>query len=165
MIKYQKRVLLAEVKEPFFIHHKATETHNETTVVTITYALPLDNILPNGAARHLSPAMLDAASKAVNGFQDINLEFNRNVKAPALLFKVKAKTERRGDDAPDQQFADKIVLGKANAKACKIAQRLVMGIVNYLNDSAKALIPIAEVFEHYADREDAYFRRMTGPHK
>lgn len=164
MIKYQKKVLLAEVGEPFFIRHKATETHNEVTVVVVTYALLLNNILPHGSME-LNPAMFRAVFKAANGFQDINLEFNKNAQAPAFLFKVKAKTERRGDDTPDQAFADKIVLGKANARACVIAQRLVEGIGNYLMESAKAIAPVAQVFEHYAEREAAYFRRMTGPHK
>ena len=164
MIKYQKKVLLAEVGEPFFIRHKATETHNEVTVVVVTYALHLGNILPHGSME-LNPAMFRAIFKAANGFQDINLEFNKNAQAPAFLFKAKAKTERRGDDAHDQAFADKIVMGKANTRACVIAQRIVDGISEYLTETAKALAPISQVFEHYADREAAYFRKMTGPHK
>ena len=164
MIKYQKKVLLAEAEEPFFIRHKATETHNEVTVAVVTYAIPLNNILPYGSME-LSPAMFKAVFKAANGFQDINLEFNKNAQNPALLFKVKAKTERRGNDAHDQAFADKIVMGKASARACIIAQRIVDGISKYFTETAKALVPVSQVFEHYADREAAYFRKMTGPHK
>lgn len=164
MIKYQKKVLLAEAGEPFFIRHKATETHNEVTVVVVTYAIPLNNILPYGSME-LNPAMFKAVFKAANGFQDINLEFNKNAQNPAFLFKVKAKTERRGDDAHDQAFADKIVMGKASARACIIAQRIVDGISEHLTETAKALAPVSQVFEHYADREAAYFRKMTGPHK
>lgn len=164
MIKYQKKVLLAEAAEPFFIRHKATETHNEVTVAVVTYAIPLNNILPYGSME-LSPAMFKAVFKAANGFQDINLEFNKNAQNPALLFKVKAKTERRGNDAHDQAFADKIVMGKASARACIIAQRIVDGIIEYFMGTAKALVPVSQVFGHYADREAAYFRKMTGPHK
>jgi hypothetical protein len=164
MMKYRKKVLLTEVGEPFFIRHKATETHNEVTVVVVTYALPLGNILPHGFME-MNPVMFRAAFKAANGFQDINLEFNKNSQSPAFLFKVKAKTERRGDDAYDQAFADKIVMSKAKAKACIIAQRIVDNISKYLTDTAEALAPVSHVFEHYADREAAYFRKMTGPHK
>lgn len=164
MIKYQKKVLLAEAEELFFIRHKATETHNEVTVAVVTYAIPLNNILPYGSME-LSPAMVKAVFKAANGFQDINLEFNKNAQNPALLFKVKAKTERRGNDAHDQAFADKIVMGKASARACIIAQRIVDGIIKYFTETAEALVPVSQVFGHYADREAAYFRKMTGPHK
>lgn len=164
MIKYQKKVILAEVGEPFFIRRKATEAHNEVTVIVMTYAIPLNSILPYGSME-LNPAMLEAVLKAANSFQGINLEFNKNVQNPAFLFKVKAKTERRGDDVHDQALADKIVMGKASAKACVIAQRVVDGISKYLTETAKALAPISQVFEHYADREAAYFRKMTGPHK
>lgn len=165
MIKYQKKIILAEVGEPFFIRHKATETHNEVTVAVVTYALPLNNILPHGSMEDLNPEMYKAVFKAANGFQDIVLEFNKNAQKPAFLFKVKAKTERRGNDTYDQAFADKIVMGKVNAKACIIAQRIVDSIREYLINTDKALSPISLVFEHYADREAAYFRKMTGPHK
>ena len=164
MIKYQKKVLLAEAGKPFFVRHKATETHNEVTVVVVTYAIPLNNILPYGSME-LNPAMFKAAFKVTDGFQDINLKFNKNAQSPAFLFTVKAKTERRGDDPYNQAFADKLVMSKANTKACIIAQRIVDSISEYFTKTAKALIPVSQVFEHYADREAAYFRKMIEPHK
>ena len=109
--------------------------------------------------------MLQAIFKAASSFQDINLEFNKDVKNPAFLFRVKAKTERRGDDVPNQALADKIVLTKANARAYIIAKRLIEGICNYLMESAKTITPIAQMLEHYANREAAYFKRMTELHK
>ena len=164
MIKYQKKVLLAEAGKPFFVRHKATETHNEVTVVVVTYAIPLNNILPYGSME-LNPAMFKAVFRVTDGFQDINLEFNKNAQSPAFLFKVKAKTERRGDDSYNQAFADKLVMSKANTKACIIAQRIVDSISEYFTKTAKALTPVSQVFEHYADREAAYFRKMIEPHK
>lgn len=164
MIKYQKKVLLAEVGEPSLIRHKATETHNEVTVAIVTYALPLNNILPHGSL-DINPTMLKTILKAADSFQDINLEFNQNLQNPAFIFRAKAKTERRKGDPHNQAFADKIVMGKVNARACIIAQRIVDSISKYLTETAKALAPVSQVFEHYADREAAYFRKMTGPHK
>lgn len=164
MIKYQKKVLLAEVGEPFFIRHKATETHNEVTVAIMTYALPFNNILPKGSL-DMSPAIFKVVHEAADSFGDINLEFNKSAENPAFLFKVKAKTERRDKDVHDQAFADKIVMSKASARACIIAQRIVDGISEYLTETVKALAPVSQVFEHYADREAAYFRKKAGPFK
>ncbi len=164
MIRHQKKVLLAEVGEPIFFRHKATEAHNEVTVVIRTYALPLNNILPHGSME-LNPAMFEAVFKAAGGFQDINLEFNKNAQNPAFLFRIKARTERKGNDSHDQAFADKIALIKANTRACTLAQRVVYSIVEYLTETAKTLTNISQIFEHYADREAVYFRKIAGPFK
>lgn len=161
MIKYRKKILLAKAGEPFFIRHKATESHNEITVAIVTYAVPLNTILPHGSDE-LSPAMWMAVHKAVSSFQDFNLEFNKNPQMPALLFKVKAKTERRGKDVPNQELADKMVMSKANIKACTIAKKIVDSINDYLLNIAKTMTPIAQVLENYIDRESFYFRKKVG---
>lgn len=160
MIKYQKKVLLTEVGEPLIIRRKATESHNEITVAIATYALPLNSILPNGS-KDISHVILDVISKAGKSFPGSNLEFNQNYQNPAFLFKVKAKTERRGDDPHDQAFADKIALSKVSIRACTVAQRIVDDIIKHLESTIKGLIPISQAFEKYADRESFYFRKIA----
>lgn len=160
MIKYQKKVLLAEASEPLFIRHQATESHNEITVVIVTYTLPLSNILPEGSM-NLSPSIIKAALEVNKIYPNINLEFNKNPNAPALLFRVKGKTQRRGDDVHNQQLADKIALSKANDKAYAIASRLISRIKAHLFKTINALDIAREVFDYYEYREYTYLNKVN----
>lgn len=164
MIKYQKKVLLAETSESLFIRHQATESHNEITVVMMTYALPLSNIFPKGSM-DLSHSIIKAALEVDKIYPNINLEFNNNPNAPALLFRVKGKTQRRGDDVHNQQLADKIALSKANEKACTIASRLMSRIKANLFKTINALDSVKEVYDYYRYREYTYLNKVNGIEK
>lgn len=157
-INFQKRPILVSINNPTFIRKEATEKNNEVTIVIMHMAIPLEHIF-NGKTLALSPSVLTAAAQVSSGFQDINLEFNNNIKAPAFTFQVKAKTERRGNDVPNQALADKIAVAKANAKACVIARRLLLRINKYYRGEMQRLDSIADVFSNYAARELSYIQK------
>lgn len=160
MIKYQKKPVLVMVGKPFFIRHIANERHNETTVLIAQFALPLNDVLTNGS-QGLTPNLIRAVFKGAEGFQGIELDFNRNPQAPAFTFTVKAKTERRREDLHDQELADKIVTAKVNMRACNIAKRLISSVIAYHKSEVKNMTPIVEMLEHYAAREISYLEKVS----
>lgn len=159
MIKFQKKPILVPAVPPVFIRHEAKGKHNEVTVVVAHYAVPLNSIFSRGMLA-ISPNVLEAALKAANGFQDIQLGFNKNMQAPALTFVIKAKTERRGDDVPNQELADKIVMAKANSKACVVAERALKAVVKYYMNEIAVLDKVCEAFTNTAARELAYIEKV-----
>lgn len=165
MIKYQKEPLLVVADKPFMIRHKATETHNEVTVAVVKYALPLNGILPNGSMA-LNPNIFKVIFNATSGYPDINLEFNKNSQAPAFIFTVKAKTERRGKDVHNQELADKIVLAKANLKACAIVRTIINGnkrvdgLVDYYKKVVARLTEADGVLANFSQRETTYIEKV-----
>ena len=157
MINYQKKPILVK-ENPTIIRKPANGKHNEVTVAIVKYALPFASILPNGVS-DLSKKLIESAVEATNDFQ-IDVRFNHRAEAPALLFAIKAKTERRGDDVPNQELADKIVMAKADARASSLAARAVAGIRKYLAQRADALTSIIDVFQGYAARELSYIQKV-----
>lgn len=158
MINFQKKPVLGLVSEPTYIRKEAKDKHNEVTVVMATYAMPLNHTFCRGS-NALSHNVLRVALKAASGFQDIGFRFNGKVEAPAFIFTTKAKTERRGDDVPNQELADKLVLAKANHKACVIAERVLGAVRSYYENEVKHLAPICDMLTYAANRELSYIQR------
>lgn len=153
IIKYHKKAILVTVGEPYFIRKEATVKHKEVTVAVVNYALPINSI---ASPIIFCPAVVKAAKKAALGFQDIKLEFNGNPQALAFTFQITAKTERRGNDVHNQELADKIVIAKANSKACNTAGRVLSEVRATFAEELKRTEPIEAVFESYAIREMNY---------
>lgn len=164
MIKYQKKPLLEVVGEPLMIRRKATETHNEVTVAVVKYALLFEGLLPKGS-KALNPIMFKTIFNAASGYPDINLEFNKNPQVPALIFTVKVKTERRGEDVHNQELADKIVLAKANLKACAIVRTIINGnkrvdgLADYYRKVVEKLNEVDNVLDNFSQRETMYIEK------
>ena len=138
MIKFQKKPILVLTSEPVYIRREANGKHNEVTVMVAHYAIPLNHIFCQGS-HALNPNSVRVAFEAAGGFQGIEFGFNKNLQAPAFTFTVRVKTERRGDDTPNQEWADKIVMAKANSKACVIAERILSAIIKYYKKEVSAL--------------------------
>ena len=159
MIKYHKKDLLVPIDSPYFIRKGANDKHNELTLVVVKYAFPVNAVLLGGAYA-LNPVAMQFISKAVSGFQGIQLQFNKNPQAPAFVFTIKAKTERRGDDAHNQELADKIVLCKANIKASTVARKILEGMLNYYKYAAQSALAVKNTFEDFIARETKYMSDM-----
>ena len=167
MIKHQKKTILVPVSAPQLIKKEpttkvrkgVTEKHNEVTVIIAKYAMPLNNVFSNGS-QALFPNMMRAAFKAAEGFQDIDFGFNRDPQTPAFIFTVKAKTERRGDDAPNQELANKIVIAKANAKAGIIAARILKAIQCYYKSEIEHLASLGNTLDNFIARELSYIQKV-----
>jgi hypothetical protein len=159
MIKFQKKPILVFANKPTYIRREANDKHNELTVVVAHYAIPLNRVFCQGS-QALNPNVMRAAFEAASGFQGIKFGFNRNPQAPAFTFAVKAKTERRGDDTPNQELADKIVMAKANSKACAIAKRILGAIVKYYEKEIAFMNNVCDVFNNTLNRELAYIQKV-----
>lgn len=159
MIKYHKKDLLVPIDSPYFIRKGANDKHNELTLVVVKYAFPVNAVLLGGAYA-LNPVAMQFISKAVSGFQGIQLQFNKNPQAPAFVFTIKAKTERRGNDVHNQELADKIVLCKANIKAGTVAKKILEGMLNYCNFAAQSTLAVKNIFEDFIARETKYMSNM-----
>ena len=159
MIKYHKKDLLVPIGSPYFIRKGANDKHNELTLVVVKYAFPINAALIGGAYA-LNPVAMQFISKAVSGFQGIQLQFNKNPQAPAFVFTIKAKTERRGNDVHNQELADKIVLCKANIKASTVAKKILEGMLNYYNYAAQSAFAVKNTFEDFIAREIKYMSNM-----
>lgn len=159
MIKFQKKPILVPANEPTYIRREANDKHNEVTVVVAHYAIPLNHVFCQGS-QALNPNVIRAAFGAAGGFQGIEFGFNKNPQAPAFIFAVKAKTERRGDDAPNQELADRIVMAKANSKACVIAKRILGAIVKYYEKEIAFMNNVCEVLSNTSARELAYIQKV-----
>lgn len=159
MIKYHKKDLLVPIDSPYFIRKGANDKHNELTLVVVKYAFPVNAALLGGAYA-LNPVAMQFISKAVSGFQGIKLQFNKNPQAPAFIFTIKAKTERRGEDVHNQELADKIVLCKANIKASTVAKKILEGMLDYYSYAAQSALTVKNVFEDFISRETKYMSNM-----
>ena len=159
MIKYHKKDLLVPIDSPYFIRKGANDKHNELTLVVVKYAFPVNAVLLGGAYA-LNPVAMQFISKAVSGFQGIQLQFNKNPQAPAFVFTIKAKTERRGDDVHNQELADKIVLCKANIKASTVAKKILEGMLNYYKYATQSALKVKNTFEDFIARETKYMSNM-----
>lgn len=159
MIKYHKKDLLVPIDSPYFIRKGANVKHNELTLVVVKYAFPINAALIGGAYA-LNPVAMQFISKAVSGFQGIQLQFNKNPQAPAFVFTIKAKTERRGEDVHNQELADKIVLCKANIKASTVAKKILEGMLHYYNYAAQSAFAVKNTFEDFIARETKYMSNM-----
>lgn len=159
MIKFQKKLILVPANEPTYIRREANDKHNEVTVVVAHYAIPLNHVFCQGS-QALNPNVMRAALEAADGFQGIEFRFNKNPQAPAFIFAVKAKTERRGDDAPNQELADRIVRAKANSKACVIAKRILGAIAKYYEKEIAFMNSVCEVLSNTSARELAYIQKI-----
>ena len=159
MIKYHKKDLLVPVDSPYFIRKGANDKHNELTLVVVKYAFPVNAVLLGGAYA-LNPVAMQFISKAISGFQGIQLQFNKNPQAPAFVFTIKAKTERRGDDAHNQELADKIVLCKANIKASTVAKKILEGMLNYYKYATQSALKVKNTFEGFIARETKYMSNI-----
>ena len=159
MIKHHKKDLLVPIDSPYFIRKGANNKHNELTLVIVKYAFPINAALIGGAYA-LNPVAMQFISKAVSGFQGINLQFNKNLQAPAFIFTIKAKTERRGEDVHNQELADKIVLCKANIKASTVVRKIVIGMLDYYSYAAQSALTVKNVLEDFIAREMKYMSNM-----
>ena len=159
MIKYHKKDLLVPIDSSYFIRKGANDKHNELTLVVVKYAFPVNAVLLGGAYA-LNPVAMQFISKAVSGFQGIQLQFNKNPQAPAFVFTIKAKTERRGDDVHNQELADKIVLCKANIKASTVARKILKGTIDYYKSAANTANAVINVFDDFIARETKYMSNM-----
>lgn len=159
MIKYHKKDLLVPVQPPMIIRKEANAKHNEITFVVVKYAFPVSTSILGGAYA-LNPAAYNFVAKAISGFQGIQLQFNKNPQAPAFVFTIKAKTERRGNDVHNQELADKIVLCKANIKASTVARKILKGMIDYYKSAANTANAVINVFDDFIVRETNYMNKM-----
>ena len=159
MIRFHKKTILVPVKEPTYIRREANDKHNELTIVMVQYAIPLNNVFCQGS-QALNPNVMRAAFEAADGFQGIEFGFNKSLQAPAFTFTVKAKTERRGDDAPNQELADRIAMTKANSKACVVAKRVLGAVVKYYEKEIAFVNDVCEVLSNTSARELAYIQKV-----
>ena len=157
MINYQKKKILVRDSNITIIRHPAKGKHNEITIAIVNYAIPLARVLKKGA-EDISISAIKAVTDATSSFQT-PVKFNGNMENPALLFTIKTKTERRGDDTPNQELADRLVVVKADARASALAARTVEGFMNFFVDRSKSLAPIAKVYKNYSIRETTYFKK------
>jgi hypothetical protein len=154
-MKVKKKNLLVERQTPFIVRQAPTDRHNEVTVAVIHYALPLMAI-----TKSFNADMLQRVKKVASSFPDANVEFNFKAEAPAFLFTCKAKTERRGDDTPNQEVADRIAIAKCRAKACKISWKLIEVIRKVLIENVYHTNSILDILQKYQLRELSYIQKV-----
>lgn len=159
MINYQKKPILVPIGEPKYIHHKATNKHNEVTVAIVEYAMVLRNIFKDDEM--LNPNVVKVAHRAVRSFQNIGFSLNNHQQAPAFIFTVKGKTERRENDEPNQELANKIAVAKANRIACSVARRALKAVSSYYAKQVNNLTDIVGVLEDYRSRELTYIGNIA----
>lgn len=159
MIRFQKKPILVPIGQPTYIRREANSRHNEVTVIVSRYAIPLNNAFYN-RADSLNKSVIMAGLKATKSFQDIEFVFNNNPQAPAFTFVVKAKTERRGDDTPNQELADKIVRIKASIKASAIARKVFLAIAAQYSNELSFNHSIYETICSYEAREVSYLNNI-----
>lgn len=167
MIKYRKKKILELCGEPKFIHHEATVTHNEVTVAIVTYHFNVHKILSR-TFYETAVKVLDISEKVIKSFQDVsNIRLSLNPEALnyAIQFQVKAKTERRSEDTHDQKYADKLVLSKANAKAGRVAQRILFNLIEEYNKVARTATEAMNIVTQYTNREAKYINKTLGLYK
>jgi hypothetical protein len=118
-------------------------------------------------ALEMSPLLVNNISNIVRSdFQDIHFDFNRSQGCPAFTFTVKAKTERRGEDSPNQELADKIALAKANMKAANVLRHIITGnnrqggLIDYYTATASNFADIHTRIEEFVQREDKYIKAL-----
>lgn len=151
MNKFKKKNLLVEVNKPFVICHPKTDKHNEVTVVVLNLAIPLKEVdVP------ISLEVIEAVEKVAVGFPDAELHFNYKAAAPAFLFTVKGKTERRGEDVPNKEIGELIASAKAQAKAAIISSRVLKAMKETFLASAKRAEQIEQLFSNYHQQEKSF---------
>lgn len=159
MIRFQKRNVLLHVKPPTYIRKEAKGGHNELTLAIIKCALPLRSIMYHEELG-IRPDAISYVLKEAKNLRGTGIEFNENFGDPIFFFTVKAKTERRGNDVPNQSLADKIALAKANRSACNVAKRIISSIAEYYTKEASHMSDIAKVAAEYAARESDYIHKV-----
>ena len=154
MIKLQKKSLLVEVGEPLIFRHEPNGNHNEVTVAVIKYAIPII-----GITRNITAPVLKKIEKVAMSDPSAGIRFNFKYEAPAILFICKRKTERRGNDAHNQELADKIAIAKCRAGACRIGRRITLELAKLFEEEAQHLKEISESFNTYTERELSYINK------
>lgn len=157
--QYQKKQILVPIGEPVFVRHEANHKHNEVTVAVVRYAIPLNSIFCVNSGI-FDPNVLTVAFNAIRSFQGINFNFNRNSQAPAFTFIVKGKTERRGNDVPNQELADNIALAKANKTALAVVRVATKAVAAYYAEEVKTLTEVVESLNKYSAREMAFINKV-----
>ena len=151
MSEIKKSELLVNAAEPLFIRHAANEKHNEVTVCVLTLAIPVVAL-----SSCLNEAIIEGVKKVSRGFPDAKLRFNFKQQAPAFIFQVKGKTERRGEDVHDQEIADAIAMAKASKKACVIGSRVAKVVNSVLSAEAARAAEVVKAFDLQAAKEASY---------
>ena len=141
-----------ETSKPFIIRHERNEKHGEVTVAVLNLAIPLRSL----GVTILTPEALEKVKQVSVGFPNTNLCFNFKVDAPAFLFTVKGKTECRGTDTPNQEIGDMVAVAKAQAKAAKVAGRIVLAIMEELEDVHSSLCDAFSLLTEYEGKEYAF---------
>ena len=155
MNKLQKKNLLVEVnRKPFIIRHGPNEKHNEITIAIVNYAIPMENV-----TKYLTAKVLGEVQKMTSGYPNAGISFNFKPEAPAFVFTCKGKTERRGNDTPNQELADKIALAKCRAKACIIGRKIMIAIAEALKKEVEHIEEISGFFNFHSERELAYIQK------
>ena len=152
--KVKKKNLLVEVGKPMIFRHEANEKHNEVTVVKAQYAIPMKEI-----TMALTPKVLDRVKKMSVGFPEANITFNYQ-HSPAFLFTCKGKTERRGDDVPNQELGDKIALTKCEMQACKIGRQLMIIVSKTLKEEAEYILSVSEFYGNQVNRGISFMQKQ-----
>ena len=123
LISHEKNPFLVIVETPTIICKEATEKHNEVTVAKVKYLMPFVGFVKT--PKLLNKTMFDAIMQAGQNYPNINFGWNNNLEG--FTFVVTTITKRSDADVHDQKFANKMVLAKANAKACTIANTIING--------------------------------------
>ena len=84
------------------------------------------------------------------------MQFNFKPDAPAFLFTVKAKTECRGTDTPNQEIGDMVAMAKAQAKAAKVAARITVAIREELEAMQDRLTEAIGLLAEYESKEYSF---------
>jgi len=152
--KLQKKSLLVNTKEPMVIRHPKNDKHGDVTVVVLNLAIPLKPL-----THCIIPGVLEAVQKVSNGYPMTDLRFNYKPEAPAFLFTVKAKTECRGEDVPNQEIGDMVAMAKAQAKAAAIGCKVAKAIKSALMVEVERVTEVGDYFSIFAAQEMEYVKK------
>ena len=133
------------------IHKAATGKHNEKTVALCDYQLRLSTFYPG------CTELFNKMSKSLQ--TPIKIDWP-GLKNPSVVFSVKAMTERHGNDVNNWETADKVVLAKAHAKACAIAQKIYIELWNKLKSLMEEAEDVGIMLNYHELRERDFVKNV-----
>ena len=142
--------ILKRVNEKI-IHKGATDKRNEITVAIVRYKLRMITVMPS---------MSDFIIKAGKKMQTpLKIDWP-GFKNPMITFDVKTMTERHDNDTNNWETADKVVLAKAHAKACAIAQKVYMELWEKLRSLMTEAEDVGIMLNYHELRERDFVKNV-----
>lgn len=133
------------------IHKEATGKRNEITVAIVDYQLRLVTYFPG------STDILHKLGKSLQ--TPIKIDWP-GMKHPTVVFRVKVMTERHDNDTNNWETADKVVLAKAHAKACAIAQKVYMELWEKLKSLMTEVEDVGIMLNYHELRERDFVKNV-----